>query len=286
MLERCRGWAAAAVLIGLGAGCAAGVSSSAGGGAGSPRAEDSAPGWTGEPFTQEIPGTTVGLEMVPIPAGTVQLQTPEGPREVPVGPFWMSRVEVPWDIFDVWVFALDEGTQVATGKGEEAVSRPSRPYVRPGMNFGHHGMPALGMSYPSAAVFAGWLAEKTGRKYRLPTEAEWEYACRANQPAPADLAAHAWFFDNSGDKTHPGAQKALNAFGLADMLGNAGEWASRTEEEGVLKGGSFTDPANEVSCAAGKSQTPAWNVSDPQLPKSIWWLTDAPFVGLRVVREP
>src|SRR5690606_13695970 len=158
--------------------------------------------------------------------------------------------------------ALDEGAQVATGKGEDAISRPSRPYVRPGMNFGHHGMPALGMSYTSAAVFAGWLAEVTGHKYRLPTEAEWVYACRANQPEPTSLDEHAWYWDNSNDKTHPGAQKALNAFGLADMLGNAGEWARRTEEEGILKGGSFTDSADEVGCDEGKSRTPAWNVSD------------------------
>lgn len=242
--------------------------------------------WTGEPFVQEIPGTTVGLEMVPIPAGQVSLATSGGAQEVEVGPFWMSRIEVPWDIFDVWVFALDEGSQVATGKGEEAISRPSRPYVRPGMNFGHHGMPALGMTYHAATVFAGWLSEVTGRKYRLPTEAEWVYACRANQAEPDDLAAHAWFFDNSNDRTHPGGQKEANAFGLSDMLGNTGEWAVRTEEEGILKGGSFTDPASQVGCDAGKEQTPAWNATDPQLPKSVWWLTDAPFVGLRLVREP
>lgn len=224
--------------------------------------------------------------MVPIPRGKVELETEEGTREVEVGPFWMSRIEVPWDIFDVWVFALDEGSQVPTGKGEEAISRPSRPYIRPGMNFGVQGMPAVGMSYPAAAVFAGWLSEKTGHTYRLPTEAEWEYACRANQPEPAELDAHAWSWENSDDRTHPGARKPLNAFGLADMLGNVAEWTRRTEEEGVVKGGSFTDAAEEVSCSATKKQTPAWNATDPQLPKSIWWLVDAPFVGLRLVREP
>ena len=130
------------------------------------------------------------------------------------------------------------------------------------------------------------MAEVTGKSYRLPTEAEWLYACRANQPAPANLSEVAWVFENGNDRTHPVGTREANAFGLHDMLGNAGEWASRTEEEGVLKGGSFTDPAAEVSCDAEKQQTPAWNMSDPQLPKSIWWLTDAPFVGMRVVRVP
>lgn len=286
MLARYRNWAAAALLMSAGAGCAANAGPAVGGEAAPQRAEDSAASGAAEPYTQEIPGTTVGLDMVPIPAGTVQLQTPDGPREVEVGPFWMSRIEVPWDIFDVWVFALDQGIQVATGKGEEAVSRPSRPYVLPGRNFGHDGLPALGMTYPAAAVFAGWLSEATGHTYRLPTVAEWVYACRANQAAPASLGEHAWTFENSADKTHPGGQKALNAFGLADMLGNAGEWAVISDEEAVLKGGTWADPAAEVSCDAGKMQTPAWNATDPQLPKSVWWLTDAPFVGIRLVREP
>jgi formylglycine-generating enzyme required for sulfatase activity len=265
-------------------GCAAGTVPGAGDSA-APPPDDRPSGWNGEAFTQQIPGTTVGLDMVPIPAGRMELDGADG-TQVEVGPFWMSRIEVPWDVFDVWVFALDQGIQVATGKGEEAVSRPSRPYVRPGGNFGHQGMPALGMTFASATVFAAWMSEVTGHNYRLPTEAEWIYACRANDGEPDDLGTRAWYWENSNDRTHPGAQKTPNAFGLADMLGNAGEWASRTSEDGVLMGGSFTDAAEAVSCEARKQQTPAWNATDPQLPKSIWWLTDAPFVGLRLVREP
>ena len=269
-------------------GCAAaGGPSAAGGGDASAPAPQATPAqWTGEPYTESVPGTTVGLEMVPVPAGEVQVETDGGTRSLDVGPFYMGRVEIPWDVFDVWVFALDEGTQVATGKGEDAVSRPSRPYVLPGRNFGHDGMPALAMTYHAATVFASWLSEKTGHTYRVPTQAEWEYACRANQPAPEDLAASAWFFQNSDDKTHPGRTREPNAFGLADMMGNVGEWAAGTDGEPILMGGSFTDPAGQVSCDAGKKQTPAWNATDPQLPKSEWWLPDAPFVGLRLVREP
>lgn len=286
MLEAFRRLPVALALLTLGAGCGAGATPAARGVSAEPGPQDSSPQWTGEPYTETVPGTVVGLDMVPIPPGTTSIDTPGGSREVPVGPFWMSRVEVPWPVFDVWVFALDEGAQVATGKGEDAVTRPSRPYVLPGRNFGHDGMPALAMTFHSATVFASWLSEKTGRTYRLPTEAEWEYACKANSPPPANLSEHAWYWENSDDRTHRGATRPLNAFGLADMLGNVGEWAAGTDGEPVLKGGSFTDPAEQVSCDAGKKQTPAWNATDPQLPKSSWWLPDAPFVGLRLVREP
>lgn len=277
--------ATALVLALTSIGCA---SSGAGaqGDAGAPPPDDASSQWTGQPYTESVPGTTVGLEMVPIPGGTVELETPQGTQRVEVGPFYMSRVEVPWDVFDVWVFALDEGTQVATGKGEEAVSRPSRPYVLPGRNWGHDGMPALAMTHHAATVFANWLSEKTGHTYRLPTQAEWIYACQANQETPADLNAVAWYFENSDDRTHPGGSKEANGFGLVDMLGNVGEWVIGADGEPILMGGSYDDTADQVRCDAGKKQTPAWNATDPQLPKSEWWLADAPFVGLRLVREP
>lgn len=241
--------------------------------------------WSGEPYTQNVPATTVGIEMVPVPAGTVEVDTPDGTTEVAVGPFYMSRLEIPWDVFDVWVLALDEGSQVATGKGEEAVSRPSRPYVLPGRNWGHAGMPALAMTPHAATVFAAWLSEATGHTYRLPTRAEWIHACRAGG-SPGDLDAVAWYFQNSNDRTHPGGQKDANAFGISDMLGNVGEWVTVEGGEPLLMGGSFADPAGRVACDAGQAQTPAWNASDPQLPKSEWWLVDAPFAGIRLVREP
>lgn len=281
MLDQCRG-GMVVVLALLSAGCATATAGSAAAQGG----QDSGAAWAGEAYTETVAGTAVRLDMVPIPAGRVRLGDSAGGGEVAVGPFWMSRIEVPWEVFDVWVFALDEGTQVATGKGEDAVSRPSRPYVLPGRNFGHDGLPALAMTYHSATVFATWLSDKTGHRYRLPTEAEWEYACRANAAAPGDLATHAWYSANSDDRTHPGATRELNGFGLADMIGNVGEWAQGNDGEPILKGGSFADPDTRIGCDAGAKQTPAWNATDPQLPKSEWWLPDAPFVGLRLVREP
>jgi formylglycine-generating enzyme required for sulfatase activity len=240
----------------------------------------------GEPYTRTIPGTLVGLDMIPIPAGEVEVATAEGTVRESVGPFWMSRLEVPWDVFDVFVFGLDVSDD-ADEDDLDALSRPSKPYLLPGANFGHQGRPAVGMSHLAADVFTGWLSSVTGENYRLPTEAEWEYACRANAPEPReDLADHAWYWENADDKTQPGGTRQANAFGLYDMLGNAAEWVEGIDGEPVVKGGSFDDDAEDVHCGARQQETPAWTMSDPQLPKSIWWLTDAPFVGFRVVREP
>jgi formylglycine-generating enzyme required for sulfatase activity len=238
-----------------------------------------------EAYTEKISGTTVSFEMAPVPAGRVKLATG---AELAVGPFWIGRTEVLWDAYDVWVFGMDVGGQVGSGKGEDAVSRPSKPYLLPGESFGHAGRPALAMTYQGAEQFARWLSEKTGKKYRLPTEAEWEHACRAGaaEPTGAELARFAWYWENAGERTHAPATREPNAFGVADMLGNVGEWVAGADGDPVVKGGSFDDEAQDVSCAARRKQTPAWNATDPQLPKSRWWLPDAPFVGFRLLREP
>ncbi len=249
--------------------------------------QDRQPTRGAEAYTETIPGTLVTFEMIPVPAGRTTMTTPEGSREVAVGPFWMSRIEIPWDVYDVYVYGLDQSAAGETVAGADAVSRPSKPYVLPGESFGHQGRPALAMTYHAAEQFARWLSARTGKEYRLPTEAEWEYACRANAPEPGEeLDEFAWYRANAGDKTHPGASRTANPFGLSDMLGNVAEWVTGMDGNPVVKGGSFLDAAADVHCGARKRQTPAWNATDPQLPKSRWWLPDAPFVGFRIVREP
>jgi hypothetical protein len=239
-------------------------------------AQDRAAGRAPEAYTETIGGTVVRFEMTPVPAA------PGGK------PLWFGKTEVLWDAYDVWVFGMDQGGQIGTGKGADAVSRPSKPYLLPGESFGHQGRAALAMTFHGAQRYAAWLSEKTGKKYRLPTEAEWEHACRAGaaEPTGASLKDVAWFWDNANDKTHPPGSRKPNAFGLHDMLGNVGEWVVGRDGEPVVKGGSFLDEAQDVTCASRKKQTVAWNATDPQLPKSAWWLPDAPFVGFRLVREP
>lgn len=246
-------------------------------------------------YVQPISNTLVKFEMVYIPGGIYEMPDPTRPgskRKVVIKSFWMGKTEVTWDEYDVFMYRLDEiGTKPSSKKGAHAVSRPTKPYGAPDRGFGHHGYPVMSITYYAAEQYCRWLSLKTGRKYRLPTEAEWEYACRAGVlPAgpianKAWLNRHAWFRDNSDEKTHPVATKEPNAWGLYDMLGNVAEWCRGIDGRPVVRGGSYIDPAEKVHPAARQHQTPEWNASDPQIPKSKWWLPDAPFVGFRVVCE-
>ena len=236
-----------------------------------------------------IPGTTVTMEFVRLPAGTVTLETEDGPTTVEVGPFWIRRTEVTWDEFDVYALGLDLETE--EDRLADMVIRPSKPYGAPDRGFGHRGYAAISMSAGAANEYASWLSWRTGENYRLPTEAEWQYACMGGSDvdpgADKDALDHrAWYWDNAFDEAHAIASLEPNGFGLYDMLGNAMEWCVTGEGEAVGCGGSFNDKADAVSCHARAEQTPRWQETDPQIPKSLFWLTDAPFVGFRVVRDP
>src|SRR5690606_6503596 len=147
----------------------------------------------------------------------------------------------------------------------------------------------ISMTHLVATEFARWLSERTGENYRIPTEAEWEYACRAGRSEPLsedDLQKVAWYWDNAFDKTHPVGELEPNEFGLHDMIGNAAEWCTGLDGEPLACGGSFMHKAQEVGCGARMTPSPAWQETDPQIPKSRFWLTDGPFIGFRVLRVP
>lgn len=245
------------------------------------------------PVTEAIAGTTVKIELMPVPAGTVKIADPADAtknQEVAIGPFSMSKTEVTWDQYDIFVYRLDEP---ADSQNVDAISHPSKPYIPPDRGFGHAGYAAIGMSFKGASEFCVWLSKKTGHMYRLPTETEWEYAARAN--ATSDYAGAAtmnalhdfvWYKDDAEAKTHPVATKKPNAWGLFDMTGNAAEWVIGVDGKPVTKGGSFKDGPEELKISARLKPAAAWNASDPQIPKSKWWLADCTFVGFRIVREP
>lgn len=243
-------------------------------------------------FEQAIPGTLVKFEMKSVPAGRLKMADPDkagATREVEIKPFWMGKTEVTWDEFDIYVFRFDL-TEEQKAAGVDAASRPSKPYGAPDRGFGHQGYPALAMTYSAAEGYCKWLSQKTGRKYRLPTEAEWEWAARAGGEAvpgndKAVLDKVSWNWDNANDKTHPVGSKAANAWGLHDLLGNVAEWCQGmgADKLPVVRGGSFDDAADKIHSGRRALQTPAWNITDPQNPKSKWWLANAPFVGFRVV---
>jgi formylglycine-generating enzyme required for sulfatase activity len=197
----------------------------------------------------------------------------------------------------------------------DAVTRPSAQYIDLTWGMGKEGgYPANSMSQYTALMYCRWLYQKTGTFYRLPTEAEWEYACRAGTNTTyffgndaKDLPSYAWFKENSEEKYQKAGQKKPNAWGLYDMLGNVSEWTLDHHDEKflqklpensidpmpvpvwaeypkVLKGGSYMDPAIELRAANRIQSDPEWNKRDPQIPKSRWWLTDAAFVGFRIVK--
>ena len=261
--------------------------------------------------TVKVKDTTVQFTMIKLPAGEVELKLGNLPaKKVAVKSVWIGETEVTWDEFDTYAYGLDikdEKEKIdSVGK-----TRPSKPYGAPDFGFGHAGYPCLAETYFSAQMYCKWLSEKTGKKFRLPTEAEWEYACRAGG-APVKiqdkdaLAKVAWFEDISEEKSHPAKQKAANDWGFFDMLGNAAEWVdkdadaqkadeaydkenpdkpTKRAEMPVARGGSWKDAADKISSGQRFPQTSQWNVTDPQNPKSRWWLADGKFISFRVVCE-
>jgi formylglycine-generating enzyme required for sulfatase activity len=249
---------------------------------------EAAPGAKLEPFVETLPGSVVKIRMLPIPGGTVKI----GDQTVTVKPFWMARTETPWEAFDVFTAsgppsrAYDQSEYPA-----DAIARPSKSYILPDLGWGHNGYPAINVSFISTQMFCRWLAATTKKRYRLPTEAEWEWACRAGDTGPwklnkVTLEKSAWYAGNSSRMAHPVGTKAPNKWGLHDMLGNPGEWATDLKGEPVLCGGTFLDGPAGITPGMRRRWTPAWQETDPQFPKSRWWLADGKFVGFRIVCEP
>jgi formylglycine-generating enzyme required for sulfatase activity len=246
-------------------------------------------------FEEKLPDSLVKFSMIAVPGGSFSFADPSkggASSTVTVKPFYIGKTEVTWDLFDPYAFRPEDASKPVSRDpgGPNGLSRPSKPYGAPDRGFGHQGYAAVSIASHSAEVFCDWLSKKTGKKYRLPTEFEWEYACRAGGPATGpDKSAvldQAWVQENAGDKTHPVATKKPNAWGIYDMLGNAGEWCVGVDGKPVLRGGTYADPAEKVGPETRAPYSIDWQMQDPQFPKSRWWLSDGPFVGLRVICEP
>ena len=250
----------------------------------------------------------------------------EGPqRGVKVDPFWMAETETTWDVFEIWALDLDihrrkrmklNKTKRDELADEYQLSQPTQSYTKMDFGMGRFGFPAMCMTQLSARTFCKWLSAKTGRYYRLPTEAEWEYACRAGTKTayswgddPAKIDEYAWHYENSPNEYYQKVRsKRPNPWGLYDMHGNVAEWVLdqydldfyRTDRKDkpsdnplnvpktlyprVVRGGSYLDDPDRLRSAAREGSSPKWKQQDPAIPKSIWWHTDANWVGFRVVR--
>ncbi len=278
------------------------------------------------PYTETIPDAKISFDLVAIPGGTFKMGSPakekgrqkdEGPqRDVTVRPFWMTKTEVTWDEYGSYTA---EGNRLLLKgldtTGVDAITYPTPPYADETFGYGKNKQPAIAMTQHAAMSYARWLSKKTGKSYRLPTEAEWEYACRAGTDtaysfgAKADakaLGAFAWSAANSKKHPHPVGDKKPNAFGLFDMHGNVAEWVidqydpaaySQPVTDGlpvaipgnrryphVARGGSWADKDGVLRCAARRGSEKEWSRQDPQNPQSIWWHTEATYVGFRLVR--
>ncbi len=298
-----------------------------------------------KPYEEKVPladGATFG--MLPIPGGEFVIGSPdseagrnpdEGPqRKVVIEPFWMGKVEVTWDLYRPFMEngmarnkdgTLNRDSNLTTSEPPEVrdgetlldtITQPTPPYIPMHFEMGDgysKEFPAVGMTQHAASKFCEWLSGQTGHFYRLPTEAEWEYACRAGAATayhfgddPASLGDYAWYADNSEYQYQKVGTKKPNAWGLHDMHGNvaelvldqyqpeayasiqdgaAGPWIPAADRyPTVARGGHWDTDVENLRSASRLASAPAWKVMDPQIPKSIWYFTNAPWLGFRVVR--
>jgi formylglycine-generating enzyme required for sulfatase activity len=281
-------------------------------------------------YQQELTGSDLVIDMISIPKGGFRMGSPEseanrktdeGPiHEVLIEAFWMSKYEVTWELYNLFVNrTIDSVPNASKGSNVnialDALAGATIPYVDMSLGMGTEAdLPVGNVTHHAASGFCKWLSAKTGYFYRLPTEAEWEYAARSGSSTAYhfgdDVTAldnYAWHYKNSNNTYHEVGQKKPNAWGLYDMHGNVAEWTldqyltdtyqkrektsinpwepATTEYPRTARGGSYDDDPEALRSATRIPSMERWKMRDPQFPKSKWWNTDAPFVGFRIVRQ-
>jgi len=264
-------------------------------------------------YSQNIPDSNFNIEMVSIPKGDIIIQN----NEISLSTFWISKFEITWGIYNLFTdqdYQFKDLEFIFEGDTIEVdgVSRPTTPYIDMSFGMGKDGYPAVNMTHFAASRFCEWLSIKTGYYYRLPTEAEWEYACRSGSVYNYSfgdnldsLDDHAWYKNNSNEKYQKVGQKTPNKWGLYDMHGNVSEWVVDSYEPEIFKkrkkkkdpfvfnldkypkvyrGGSWLDESEYLKSSYRNFSDNSLQRRDPQIPKSKWWNTDAPHIGFRIVR--
>lgn len=280
-------------------------------------------------YVQKVPQTEENIPMIFVPSGSFKMGSPkseighfadEGPQhEVQIDAFWIGQYEITWDLYNLFVsreidqYQMKKDLESEVSIDVDAVSGATMPYVEMSFGMGTDGYPAISMTQLAAVKFCEWLSAMTGKFYRLPTEAEWEYACRAGSEDAysfgedlSELKDYAWYSDNSNEKYQKVGQKKPNSWGLHDMHGNVAEWtldqyiptaykkrkkdvdnpyeAPTKTYPRVVRGGSWMDKPERLRSSSRRPSSKRWKRRDPQIPKSLWWHTDAQFLGFRIVR--
>ncbi|MDA7920598.1 formylglycine-generating enzyme family protein [Verrucomicrobiales bacterium] len=292
-------------------------------------------------YEAKVPQTGVPFSMIALKGGEVIMGSPvsetgrnedEGPQyRAKVSPFWIGKYEVTWDEFEPFMITSvprkKDGTRVVPQSADtfaDLISSPTSPYTEMSFGMGVEGFPAINMTHLAASKYCQWLSAQTGHFYRLPTEAEWEYACRAGTTTPY------WFGSDpetllkydvvDPDQFRVGYEKIgtgePNPWGLYNIHGNVMEWCldgyakdrlatlrrqfpdepekpvftnpyipATTRFTRSARGGSWYDPPELCRSASRVFSAPEWMSSDAQLPKSLWYLTDAHWLGFRLVRS-
>ena len=283
-------------------------------------------------YTSKIVGSEIEYSMCALKGGKFQRGSPESniaspTKEVIVDDFWMGKYEVTWEEYDAFLYRLFEKSSLLKVNISPLVTHPTEPYVDMTFGMGKKRRPVICVTQLAAKAYCMWLSAKTGHFYRLPTEAEWEYACKASTTSKyywgegiEGYEKYEWFYENSDDKYQEIGLLKANPFGLHDMLGNVAEWCLDSYDENfyknsviknpislpirgsslnspmeatwpvkiygrIVRGGSYKDDAKDIFQERRTLSSKEWKQLDPQLPKSVWWMTDSLHVGFRLVRS-
>lgn len=292
------------------------------------------------PYQFRVPGTERIIEMIPIPGGEFLLGSPEGEADrkadegpqvrVKVDPMWVAKTEVTWGLYKEYMqlydsFKLFENKKQRVINEQNQVDVVTAPTVLYSVDLTFAAgeddqQPAVTMTQYAAQQFTKWLSLLTEQQYRLPTEAEWEYAARAGSQTAFSwgedankIGDYAWYFDNSEEGYGKVGTKLPNAFGLHDMHGNVAEWTVNAYTDNgyasvagnskvnatelvswptasspcVVRGGSWEMDPKDLRSASRLASSDKWKDNDPCFPQSPWWLTSDPArgVGFRLFRS-
>lgn len=222
----------------------------------------------------DVPGEPLKIPLVHVPVDGSALR-----------PYALAKFETTWKDFALFYREDSQEKRIIDGITRPSVGKSYFGQVQTPEHLLEEKKPAINMTWHIAMAYCDFLTAKTGRKFRLPTQAEWTRAARAGdtRDAPGDLKATAHF---GAESTRPPGSLKANAWGLHDLLGNAWELTLEQRDFGALKavymGGAWNSPVAELAYETRQTVKAEWFAADPNRPRSVWWLTSDFCQGFRV----